>query len=138
MTRFPSCTRARNSGDGRAVGIDFEGFAFPKAEKGELRVERKRSKRLTEEEAEKACRDAVWRLYGRKCNIPGCKEPAVHQHHIVYRSRSRALKYQPENRAPLCQAHHELEHAGKITIHPRTADGELIVTGEARYLRFKL
>jgi hypothetical protein len=118
--------------------MDTSALAFPKASAGRLGVEVKRTKRLSNAEAEKACREEVWRRYGRKCNIPGCREKAVHQHHIVYRSRSRALKYAPENRAPLCQAHHELEHAGKITILPRSADGELIVVGPREYLAFKL
>lgn len=112
------------------------GFAFPKAKK--LIVEEKREKRLSNEDREEQCRKEVWRLYGRKCAVPGCKEQAVHQHHIVYRSKSKRLKYEPTNRAPLCRAHHELEHAGKITIHPRTADGELLITGERKYLEFKL
>lgn len=106
--------------------------------KGPLRVERRREKRLDDARAEKACRKEVTRLYGSKCVIPGCRDNAVHQHHIVYRSQSRRLKYEPTNRAPLCNTHHDLEHAGKITIHPRTADGELIVTGEKKYLEFKL
>lgn len=117
------------------MSIDYSELAHPK---GPIRVERKRAERLSNEDAEKQCRAEVWRRYGRKCNVPGCKEPAVHQHHIVYRSKSRLLKYAPENRAPLCQAHHDLEHGGKITIHPRTADGELIVIGERKYLVFKL
>ena len=117
------------------MGVDYAGFAYPK---GALRVEAKREKRLSSEDAEKACREEVWRRYGRKCGIPGCKEPAVHQHHIVYRSKSKRLKYEPTNRAPICQVHHELQHAGKITIHPRTGDGELLVTGAKKYLAFKL
>ena len=117
------------------MGIDYSGFAFPK---GALRVEAKREKRLTDEELERHCRDEVWRRYGRTCNIPGCKARAIHQHHIVYRSRSTRLKFAVENRVPLCQTHHELQHAGKITIHPRKADGELIVTGAKKYLAFKL
>lgn len=117
------------------MGIDYSVFAIPKGKPG---VEVRREKRLTGEAAERECREEVWRRYGRTCNIPGCREKAVHQHHIVYRSKSRRLKYAPENRAPLCQAHHDLEHAGKITIHPRTADGELIVTGDRQYLEFKL
>jgi 5-methylcytosine-specific restriction endonuclease McrA len=116
------------------MGIDTSGFAFPK---GKLRVEVKREKRLTGEEQERQCRERVWQLYGRKCGVTGCKEKATEQHHIIHRSQSKRLKYEPTNRTPLCKAHHDLEHGGKRTIHPRTADGELIVTGERRYLAFK-
>ncbi len=120
------------------MAIDYSGLAFPKGTNGKVRVEVKREKRLSGDAAEEACRAEVWKRYGRKCVVPGCKEWAVHQHHIVYRSRSKKLKYAPENRCPLCQAHHDLEHAGKITIHPRKADGELVITGAKRYLAFKL
>lgn len=119
------------------MGIDTSGFAFPK-NGGKLRVEVKRDKRLTNEERERACRAAVWAKYGKKCGIPGCKESALEQHHIIHRSQSKRLKYAPENRVPICRAHHDLEHGGKITIHPRTADGELIVTGDKKYLKFTL
>ena len=119
------------------MAIDYSQCAHPK-NGGTLRVEEKRAKRLSHEEAERQCRQAVWDTYGRKCGVPGCKEPALDQHHIIHRSQSKRLKYAPENRVPICRAHHDLEHGGKITIHPRTADGELIVTGEAKYLKFKL
>ncbi len=117
------------------MGIDTSGLKFPK---GKIRVEVSRERRLSDAEAERICRAKVWRLYGRKCSVPGCKEPGLDQHHIIRRSQSKRLKYAPENRAPICRAHHDLEGAGKITIHPRTADGELIVTGEKKYLAFKL
>ncbi len=121
------------------MGIDWQAIADAGGiPKGTPRVIDKREKRLSNDRAEEECRKEVWARYGRKCNVPGCKERAVHQHHIVYRSKSRRLKYAPENRAPLCQAHHELEHAGKITIHPRTSEGELLVTGDRKYLEFKL
>lgn len=119
------------------MGIDYSSLGPLSFPKGALRVERKRTKRIDGDAQELACRAEVWRRYGRKCNVPGCKEPAVHQHHIVYRSKSRRLKYEPTNRAPLCQAHHDLEHAGKITIHPRTKDGKLSVTGDRKYVEFK-
>ncbi len=117
------------------MGIDTSMLPYGKPAP---RVVAKREKRLSAEDRERVCRAEVWRLYGRKCNVPGCKEPAIDQHHIVYRSRSVRLKYEPTNRAPICRTHHQLLHAGKITIHPRTGEGELIVTGERKYLAFKL
>ena len=115
------------------MGIDYSVFAHPK---GTLRVEAKREKRLTNEDQERICRAAVWRLYGRKCVVPGCKEPGQ-QHHLIKRSQSKRLKYEPTNRRPVCQTHHDLIHGGKITLTV-AADGELLVTGEAKYLRFRL
>ena len=110
------------------------GLKFPKPEP---RVLSKRTKRLSHDEAERICRAEVRRLYGVKCAIPGCRELGEHQHHIVYRSRSRALKYEPTNRRPICTGHHQLIHAGQITL-TRTADDELIVHGDAKLLRFRL
>lgn len=110
-------------------------LAFPK---DAPRVVVKRTKRLTLAQVEKEARAEARRLYGWKCAVPGCKEDGPHLHHIVYRSQSKRKMWQVDNLCPLCPAHHQLEHAGKITIHPRTAEGELIVTGAAEFLRFKL
>lgn len=122
------------------MGISYEGFKFPKSSSGKIRVEEKRDKRLDGDAAERACRAEVWRRYGRRCEVPGCitRGSEVEQHHIVPRSRSRRLRFAPENRAILCPVHHQLRHAGKIEILPRNADGELIVKGEKKYLAFKL
>lgn len=110
------------------------GVACPK---GTPRVLERRKKRITDAEAERDCRAAVKRLYGTKCVIPGCEEPGAHQHHVVYRSRSRKLKYEPTNRRPVCTGHHQLIHAG--VIHLRFDDsGELIVEGPKDVLSFKL
>lgn len=115
------------------MGIDYTGFLLPK---GTLRVEAKRERRLTHEDQERICRAEVWRLYGRKCVIPGCKERGE-QHHLIKRSQSKRLKYEPTNRRPVCHPHHMLIEGGKITMS-LAADGELIVTGERKYLEFKL
>ncbi len=45
--------------------------------KPEPRVIRKRQIRLDGEAAERECRAEVWRRYGRKCNVPGCREWAT-------------------------------------------------------------
>lgn len=117
------------------MGIDYAALKFGK---GQLGVEVKREKRVTDESLEDAARKAVRLRDGWHCVVPGCKEAGIHLHHIVYRSRSKKLKWAHHNLCYLCVAHHQLEHAGKITIQPRTAEGELIVTGDARYLKFKL
>ncbi len=116
------------------MGIDMSGFLFPKTKK--LIVEEKRETRLTNAEKDRACKLEVTRLYGRTCCVPGCKEMGLDDHHVIHRSQSKRLKYAPENRRPICRAHHDLEHAGKIQISLK--DGELIVTGAAKYLRFRL
>lgn len=118
------------------MGIDTSGLAFPK-NGGKLQVEVKREKRLTNEERERICREDVWRLYGRKCCVPGCKEMGLDQHHVIHRSQSKRLKFAAENRRPICRTHHDLEHGGKIQIS-LDKNGELLVTGAAKYLRFKL
>ena len=105
--------------------------------KPQPRVLAKRKKRLDAAKAEILCRAEVRRLYGSGCAIPGCREKAVHQHHLVYRSRSKRLMYEPTNRAPLCVSHHRLVHDGLIHLR-RDEDGELIVSGPKDLLKFKL
>lgn len=116
------------------MAIDYSGFAIPK---GTPRVLERRTKRLSDAEAERECRKQVKALYGSKCVIPGCREPGIHLHHVVYRSKSRRLKYEPTNRRPVCAGHHALIHAG--TIHLRFDEqSELIVEGPKDILSFKL
>lgn len=116
------------------MGIDYSTLKYAK---GPLRVESKRDKRLADESAEDKARREVKARSGGKCEVPGCKEKSAHLHHIVYRSKSKKLRWNVLNLADLCVAHHQLEHAGKITI-ARNEAGELIVTGEKKYLAFKL
>ncbi len=116
------------------MGIDYRGFAFPK---GTLQIEDKRERRIAKETAEERCHKEVDKRDGRKCRVPGCKEPMFNRHHIVYRSRSKALQYDSANIVSLCKAHNDLVHAGRIKIQ-RQADGELVVTGARADLKFKL
>ena len=116
------------------MGIDWSLFAIPK---GELRVESKRRKRLDDQQLEDDARRAVRQRDGLRCSVPGCREKGEHLHHIVYRSRSKALRWATNNLCFLCVAHHALEHAGKISISGN-ADDELLVTGDKAYLEFKL
>jgi hypothetical protein len=76
------------------MGIDYSRFAIPK---GPLHVEVQRAKRLTEAQAERACRSAVRKRDRGRCVVPGCKEKATALHHVVYRSQSKALKFSPSN-----------------------------------------
>jgi 5-methylcytosine-specific restriction endonuclease McrA len=116
------------------MGIDMTGFAFPK---GKLRVEAKREKRLTDESLEAQARRAVRRRDGKRCTVPGCRDDGIHLHHIVYRSRSKKLRWATSNLCYLCRAHHELEHAGRITIRG-DADVHLEILGDKKDLAFKL
>lgn len=119
------------------MAMDTSGFAFPKASKGKLKVEEKRAKRLTDESLEDLARKAVRKRDGVRCSVPGCRDAGVHLHHIVYRSRSKKLRWATSNLCYLCVAHHQLEHGGKISISGN-ADDELIVVGDRKYLEFKL
>ncbi len=116
------------------MGIDTSMLAFPKGQPG---VALKRAKRLTDESQEDVARKAVRKRDGRRCAVPGCREDGVHLHHIVYRSKSKKLRWQTSNLCFLCTAHHAWEHAGKITI-TGNADEELVVKGERKYLAFKV
>jgi 5-methylcytosine-specific restriction endonuclease McrA len=86
---------------------------------------------------ERACREIVRKRDGGKCRIPGCIDRATEAHHIVYRSKSKARRWDPANLVSLCADHHRLRHAGIITI-AGNADEEIIVTGDVDRLRFRL
>jgi hypothetical protein len=128
------CRGSRRCAEGEVMGIDWDLFAIPK---GTPRVVTKRAKRLQDDKDEYAARRAVRARDGYRCAVPGCRDRGDHLHHIVYRSRSRKLRWAPSNLVFLCPAHHALEHAGKITISGN-ADDELTITGDKAYLEFKL
>ena len=86
---------------------------------------------------ERVCREIVRRRDMGKCRIPGCLERAVEAHHIVYRSKSKARRWDPANLVSLCHEHHQLQHAGVIRISGN-ADEEILVTGDVDSLRFRL
>src|SRR5690242_14141586 len=109
-------------------------FGFPKAEPS---VVQKARKKKLDAKAERAAREIVRKRDKGKCRIPGCKEKAVHVHHLIYRSKSRGLRWNPRNLLSLCQQHHGLVHAGTINISGG-ADAEIIVTGDVDRLRFRL
>lgn len=115
--------------------IDYSGFAIPKVRPGGLRVEEKRTKRLTLAEQERDCRAAVQKRDKSRCVVPGCKERSQHLHHILYRSRGG--KWRDSNICSLCPGHHALVHAGRIAISG-DANDELIITGDKKDLAFKL
>lgn len=107
-------------------------LAFPK---GRPRVLDRIQARKDKEAQERLCRKQVLARDKGKCVIPGCKEKSVHLHHIQYRSRGG--KWRSENICSLCVKHHQLLHAGLITI-TGNADVHLDVTGDKKYLKFKL
>jgi 5-methylcytosine-specific restriction endonuclease McrA len=72
-----------------------------------------------------------------KCRIPNCSERAAHLHHIVYRSKSKRLRWRSENLVWLCVDHHRLVHAQEIRISGN-ADVEIVVEGDVNKLRFRL
>lgn len=99
-------------------------------------VTKKRAQKLDAKD-ERACREIVRARDKGRCRIPNCSERAVHLHHIVYRSKSKRLRWDPRNLVSLCADHHALEHAGEITISG-DADQEIVVTGDVDKLRFRL
>jgi 5-methylcytosine-specific restriction endonuclease McrA len=116
------------------MAIDYSRSAIPK---GEPRVVTKARKQKQDAKAERAAREIVRKRDGGKCRIPGCFERATELHHIVYRSRSKGLKWAPANLVSLCGDHHRLEHAGVISIRGN-ADEEIEITGDVNRLRFRL
>ena len=110
------------------------GLRFPKPEP---RVVKKTRKQKVDAKDERTCRSTVRARDGGKCRIPGCSERASELHHIIYRSRSKRLKWHTGNCVSLCTSHHRLQHAGIIQISG-DADEEIIVTGDVDKLKFRL
>lgn len=117
-----------------SLGEFYRNCGIPKPEP--RCVTKKRAEKV-DAKNERAAREIVRKRDHGKCRIPGCTERAVHLHHIVYRSKSKALRWDPRNLVSLCVDHHRLEHAGEIQISG-DADGELIITGNVDLLRFRL
>lgn len=114
------------------MAIDYSGFAIPKARARVLdRIEKKRDLALRE----RVCRQAVRLRDKGKCVVPGCRDASKHLHHVTYRSRGG--KWRSENVCSLCVKHHQMVHAALIQISG-DADQELVITGPAHLLRFKL
>jgi 5-methylcytosine-specific restriction endonuclease McrA len=99
-------------------------------------VEKKRRQKLDAKD-ERAAREIVRGRDKGRCRIPNCNNRGEHLHHIVYRSKSKRLRWDPRNLVSLCVEHHQLEHAGVISI-AGNADEEIIVTGDMDALRFRL
>lgn len=105
--------------------------------KPEPRCVAKKRRAKVDARDERACREIVRKRDGGKCRIPGCTERASEAHHITYRSKSKARRWDPANLVSLCKDHHDLRHAGVIHISGN-ADEEIIVTGDVDRLRFRL
>lgn len=105
--------------------------------KPEPRCVTKKTREKEDQRDERAARIAVKARDKGRCRIPGCGSTSDHLHHIVYRSKSKRLRWHTGNLVSLCLDHHRLEHAGIITISG-DADGEIIITGDVNRLRFRL
>ena len=107
-------------------------LAYPKARARVLdRIQRKAD--LAQQE--RLCRAAVKKRDHGRCQVPGCREASRHLHHITFRSQGG--KWRSENVASLCPRHHQLLHSHLITISGN-ADEHLTITGDAKYLKFRL
>lgn len=114
--------------------MDMTGFKFGKPEP---RIYRQKAQKQDAAAQERLCRALVKRRDHGKCIVPGCKETYAHLHHIVFRSQSKAKRWLTSNCCLLCTAHHQLLHAGLITI-TGNADEHLTIVGDKRDLAFKL
>lgn len=110
------------------------GLAFPKHEP---RAVTKKRREKQDAKDERAAREIVRVRDNGRCRIPNCHDRSTDVHHIVFRSRSRRLRWRTENLVSVCADHHRLVHAGVIHICGN-ADEEIIVTGDVDRLRFRL
>lgn len=116
------------------MAIDYSQLPIPKPEP---RIVTKRRKQKQDAQNERACRQIVKARDRGRCRIPNCREKAAHQHHIVFRSQSKARRFDPANLVSLCTDHHALVHAGRISISGN-ADRELEITGDMDLLKFRI
>lgn len=116
------------------MAIDWSKLALPKPEP---RVITKARKQKIEAKAERAAREIVRSRDRGRCRVPNCREAAAHLHHIVYRSHSKARKFDPKNLVSLCVTHHQMEHAGIISIEGN-ADREIVIRGDLDALKFRI
>ena len=116
------------------VAIDYSDFPIPK---GTPRAIEKARKKKRDAKDERACREIVRARDKGRCRIPNCNNRDVEMHHIVPRSRSSRLKWEPANNCLLCRDHHHLRHNGIIQISGN-ADDELVITGDVDRLKFRL
>src|SRR5262245_41558372 len=105
--------------------------------KPELRAVRKKIRAKLDAQDEREARKAIKARDGGRCRIPNCRERSHHLHHIVYRSKSKRLRWNTSNLVSLCADHHGLVHSGVLTI-AGNADQEIIVTGDVNRLKFRL
>ncbi len=105
--------------------------------KPEIRAVTKLRREKEDSRDERTVRDVTRKRDLGKCRIPNCSERAAHLHHIVYRSKSKRLRWRSENLCWLCVDHHRLVHAGEIRISGN-ADVEIIIEGDIDALRFRL
>ena len=113
---------------------DYQQAPIPKPEIGAVT---RRRRDLLDAQAERDCRKVVKRRDEDRCIVPRCRRYGRHMHHIVYRSKSKGLRWATSNNCLLCVDHHRLEHAGEITIRGN-ADDVLVITGDVDRLRFRL
>ena len=100
--------------------------------KGTPRVIDRIQKKRDLEKQMRDCRRAVKARDHGRCVIAGCRQSAVHLHHIVYRSRGG--KYHTANCCSLCVTHHQMVHAALIQI-TGNADKRLTITGKTKRVR---
>ena len=112
----------------------YQRTKYPKPEIGAVT---RRVRDLKDAKAERICRAFVRRRDEKRCIIPRCRRYGKHMHHIVYRSKSKGLRWATSNTCLLCVDHHRLEHAGEITIRGN-ADAKLVITGDVNRLSFRL
>ncbi len=105
--------------------------------KPEPRVITKKRQEKLDQRNERSCREIVRARDKGRCRVPNCNNRDCEMHHVVPRSRSSKLKWEPANNCLLCKDHHRLRHAGKIQI-TGNADEELIITGDLDCLKFRI
>jgi hypothetical protein len=110
---FSACCRVARAGPSRTLLLVAEHFVAT----WKVMERRTKARRVIE-------RDQGW------CTVPGCSRPAVHAHHIQYRSHGGGDD--EANQTGLCLAHHlHGIHKGYVRVRGRAPDALVWELGEA-------
>ncbi len=101
------------------------------------RCVQKKIREKLDQRDERVARELTRKRDKGRCRIPNCRERGEHLHHIVYRSKSKRLRWVTSNLVWLCTDHHRLLHAAIIQISGN-ADEEIVITGDVDRLRFRI
>ena len=113
--RCDDCGRAWQEGRGKHIPLDPDELARAECD-AELVEDGKTTKAIPQR-----IRKQVWARDKGRCRVPGCRATrCLDIHHMI--PRAHGGDHDPANLVVLCSGHHQLLHAGRLTITGRAPD----------------